>query len=128
MLRWIQRYFQSGERGFTLIELLVSVAILSALSAVVAPNVGGFIHAGEDESYKSELHNIQSAVHVLILDSTAKQLDQDYTTPTNDMGSIQADSGNLTLAMYLTGLDGTIVRSGCLYTCTQNGTVVQKTP
>ena len=128
MLKWLQRCFRSGERGFTLIEILVVVAILAALAAVVVPNIGHFIDVGEDEAAESELHNVQTAAHALLWDSTAKQLDANYMTPTNDMGTFQADGGNLTMAMYITGLDGTVLRSDYLYTCTQNGTVRQTIP
>lgn len=125
--RKMLRHFRSGEKGFTLIELLVVVAILGALVAVAVPNIGHFIAKGETEAYEAELHNIQSAATALIWDSTAKQLDQDYLTPTGDMALIQADSGNLSLDMYLSGLDGTVLRSECLYTFSINGTVLSQT-
>jgi type IV pilus assembly protein PilA len=127
MGRNIMRHLYSGEKGFTLIELLVVVAILGALAAVAVPSIGSFVDEGHTEAYESELHNIQSAAIALIWDSNAKQLDQDYTTPTGDMSSIKADSGNLSLDMYLTCLDNGTVRTNCLYTFSQNGTVTSQT-
>ena len=118
-----------GEKGFTLIELLVVVAILGVLAAVAVPNVGKFIDKGQEESYATELHNIQTAVMAMIADSNAGELDQEYSTETGDMGTICADNASLTLDEYLTGLDGTWVSSNCTYTFSQDGKVVtQITP
>jgi type IV pilus assembly protein PilA len=119
-----------GEKGFTLIELLVVVAILGVLAAVAVPNVGKFIDKGQEESYATELHNIQTAVMAMLADSNAGELDADYTAnATGDMGTIYADNATLILAEYLTGLDGTWVSSNCTYTFSQDGKVVtQITP
>jgi type IV pilus assembly protein PilA len=58
-----------GEKGFTLIELLIVVAILGVLAAVVIPNVGRFIGAGETEAAGTELSNVQTAVVAMMVDN-----------------------------------------------------------
>ena len=124
MAKGILKRFQYGEKGFTLIELLVVVAILGVLAGVAVPNVGKFIGEGKNESYATELHNIQTATLALLADSIAAQLDQEYAVATGDMSTICADNGTVTLDSYLKGLNGTLVSSGCTYTFSQDGEVV----
>ena len=79
-----------GEKGFTLIELLIVVAILGVLAAVVIPNVGRFIGAGETEAQETEFANIQTAVHSMMVDNGIATLpagfvDGTVISATNDM-------------------------------------------
>jgi len=63
-----------GEKGFTLIELLIVIAILGVLAAVVIPNVGRFIGAGEEEAAETEFSTIQAAVHAMMVDNEISEL------------------------------------------------------
>lgn len=126
------KHFRYGQKGFTLIELLVVIGILGAIAAVVVPNVGSFIGRGKTEAQSTELHNVQTSVMAMMVDSGSGQLDAQVAT-TNDMSTVLATTpggtaGDLALSDYLTGLDGTLVKTGCTYAFLIDGTVTQTLP
>ena len=74
-----------GQKGFTLIELLIVVAILGVLAAVVIPNIGRFIGAGEAEAKETELSTIQASVHAMMVDNELSSLPTAIAVSTNNM-------------------------------------------
>jgi len=137
------KHFRYGQKGFTLIELLVVIGILGAIAAVVVPNVGKFIGRGKTEAWETELHDIQTSVMAMMVDSASGQLDA-AVPATTDMATVVATApntppvpGDLALSDYLTGLgddpatvpvETTCVKLGCTYEFLIDGTVIQTTP
>ena len=112
--------------GFFL-ETFVVVLILGILSAVAIPNIGQLLDKGKTESRKAELHNIQTAVTQMLIESTTGTLEP--VGPTADMSEVKtSDTPPLVLTDYLLGPDEGSVKLGCTYTFAADGTATQTTP
>lgn len=57
----------SPKNGFTLLELLVVIAIIGVLSAIVISSVSTARAKGRDAKRKSDLHQIQNAIELYIV-------------------------------------------------------------
>ncbi len=67
-MRQIKKWFKLGEGGFTLIELLIVIAVLGALAAVVAPNVGRFMGSANTAAANSEVANVKTGTTAYLAD------------------------------------------------------------
>lgn len=102
-----------GEKGFTLIELLIVVAILGVLAAVVIPNVGRFLGAGQTEAAETEEANIQTAVISMMTDNNLSSLPHPVTVATSNMGAFpDATSACATVGEKVTDPNGTLYVNG----------------
>jgi prepilin-type N-terminal cleavage/methylation domain-containing protein len=79
------------EKGFTMIELLVVVAIMGLMAAIVVPNLSRFIGSGKSESGKTEVQIVATAVHALLADAKAANLDAAYGALPNPIQDFNAN-------------------------------------
>jgi len=134
MIKRLGKHRGSKQRGFTLVEVLVVVAIVGVLAAVAVPMVSMFIGEGQSEAELTELHNVETAIHALLVQSDdavlvglagpADLVNQD------DMDEVGAmvSAAFRPVSYYMVGLDtdGT-TRTGCSYTFQSDGRLTGQT-
>ena len=70
----MSRITSRRDKGFTLIEILIALALLAIISAVVIPNVVGYMGRGEEQAYKADIKIIQGAVDAYYADPLKRVL------------------------------------------------------
>jgi len=97
--------FYSKKNGFTLIESLVVIAILGLLAAIAIPNLILFINEGEDEAKLEEMHTVQTAVLVMLVNADADDLDNAHNEVDTlaEVMAVTAGDGSYSLASYILG-------------------------
>lgn len=106
--------------------LLVAVilAILGLLAAIAIPHVGEMLAKQEAETRTAELFTVQTAVSEMLYRSICGTLEP--VGPTADMSRVcTRDICPLVLSDYLVDMT---LDSGCSYSFTADGTVVQVAP
>jgi len=109
--------------GFFIISFLV-IAVLSILSVIAIPNVSVMIAKNVVEDRTLELYQVQTAVTEMLYQSISRTLRP--VGPTTDMSKVcTTDIYPLVLSDYL---EGVTLTSGCSYSFTADGVVVQVAP
>ncbi len=109
------------------LEILVVVVVLGILLAVAVPHISRLFNKDEAEPNESELHQIQTAVIEMLVESTTKTLVP--VGPTSDMGDVRtSDIPPLILTDYLPGTHGGLFVPENPYMFSANGTVTRANP
>jgi type IV pilus assembly protein PilE len=73
-MKIITKYFRHHETGFTMIELLITIAVLGIITAIIIPNVSGFIRSSHVASANSELTAAQTAAQAYYAEHVASTI------------------------------------------------------
>ena len=114
---------QYKQTAWVIVAIFVILGILGVLSAVAIPHAGEMLYQSAAEARQTELLHIQNAVAGMLRESPAGALEP--VGPTADMSKVHTvDTEQLTLSDYLTE-DDTGLATGCRYSFTADGLVIQ---
>ncbi|MHB8104871.1 MAG: hypothetical protein ACYDG5_04950 [Dehalococcoidales bacterium] len=108
---------------FFLISFIV-LAVLGVLSIFAIPNIGPMVAKSDADNRALELYQVQTAVNDMLYQSICRTLEP--VGPTLDMSKVcTRDIYPLVLADYLVGVT---LDTGCCYSFTADGMVMQVAP
>jgi Tfp pilus assembly major pilin PilA len=109
--------------GFFVTSFII-IALLGILAGIAIPNVSQMIAKSAVEDRTLELYTVQTAVTEMLYQSVSRSLES--VGPTADMSKVcTTDIYPLVLADYLEGI---ALTTGCSYSFTADGVVVQVAP
>ena len=112
------------QQGFTLIELLVAGAVLIVLTAVAVVGYSRFFGAADVEASAAELEDIQTAMHVMMVDNGISAVDP-QSVPTNDFLELPTGTGSEFLNPKFLRIGRTAGFTKCWYTWGVQGIIKQ---
>ena len=77
--------WQRGIAGTEVMVIASIVGVLSVVGGIIATQK--FLSAGQDQAGGADLHNIQTAVIMLMADNDLQSIPSPVTTPTRDMNA-----------------------------------------
>lgn len=89
------------KKGFTLIELLIVVVIIGILAAIAIPKFSQTREKAYFAAMKSDLKNLASQQEIYYSDEYS------YTNNTTNLGFVESDAVNITIAATNTGWSAT---------------------
>ena len=73
------------QSGFGMVEVITIGSVVAVMSVAAAVMASQFLDTGQEEAGGADLHNIQTAVIMLMSDNDIKRIPSPVLTPTRDM-------------------------------------------
>jgi hypothetical protein len=117
---------QHKQASVFLVGIFVALGLLGILAAVALPHASDMVYQSNAQNKEDELLHIQSAVTEMLFESPDGTLVS--IGPVTDLTMVRTtDAAPLVLADFLPPEINPILDSGCLYSFTSEGLVVQLT-